>query len=116
MGCDYYICKFLEITFTYGNYTMIELERDYGYYNFSLDEDDPNYDAKYKEYVQETLEPNMKPITIYEDNEFQTKKLEDKYKSLIEEELETYNKNREIKKEWKDIRKIEKMETRYERD
>jgi hypothetical protein len=116
MGCDYYICKDLEITFTYGSFTTIELERDSGYYHFSLDEDDPDYDAKYKEYVEEILQPRMKPIIIYEYNEFTSKKLEDKYKRLIEEELETYNKNHEIKKEWNDIRKIEKIESRYERN
>ena len=115
MGCDYYICKYLEIKFLYLDSTRIDLERDYGYYNFSLDEDDPDYDIKYKEYVEETLEPSMEPIIIYEDNEFKSNKLENKYKSLIEEELETYNKNREIKKEWKDIREIVKNETRYER-
>jgi hypothetical protein len=116
MGCDYYICKYLEINFKYGDYTRIDLERDSGYFYFSLDEDDPDYDAKYEEYVQETLHPNMKPITIYEHNEFKSKKLQDKYQSLIEEELESYNKYREIKKEWKDIREIVKRETRYERD
>ena len=116
MGCDYYICKYLDINFKYGEFTMIPLERDSAYFHFTLDEDDPDYDAKYEEYVEETLKPSMKPITIYEDNEFQTKKLEDKYKALIEEELETYNKNREIKKEWKDIREIVKKESRYERD
>jgi hypothetical protein len=116
MGCDYYICKYLEITFKNGNFTTIELERDSGYYHFSLDEDDPDYDTKYKEYVEETLEPSIKPITIYEHDEFKTKKLENKYKEIIEEELETYNKNRQIKKEWKDIIKIEKLERRYERD
>jgi chromosomal replication initiation ATPase DnaA len=116
MGCDYYICKDLEINFKYGDYTMINLERDSGYFHFSLDEDDPDYDTKYQEYIEETLKPRMKPITIYEDNAFESKKLEDKYKSLIEEELETYNKNRSIKKEWKDIIKIVKIETRYERD
>lgn len=110
MGCDYYICKFLEINFHYMDYTRIILERDSGYFHFSLDEDDPDYDEKYKEYVEETLKPIMEPIIIYEDNVFKSKKLEDKYKSLIERELETH------KKEWKDIRKIVKIETRYERD
>jgi hypothetical protein len=116
MGCDYYICKYLEIKFQYMDYIMVQLERDYGYYNFSLDEDDPDYDIKYKEYVEETLEPSMKPIIIYEDNEFKSKKLENKYKALIEEEFESYNKNREVKKEWKDIREIVKRVSRYERD
>jgi chromosomal replication initiation ATPase DnaA len=96
--------------------TTIDLEYESCYYHFSLDEDDPDYDEKYEEYVEETLTPSMKPITIYEHNEFKSKKLEDKYKSLIEEELESYNKYREIKKEWKDIREIVKKESRFERD
>lgn len=117
MGCDYYIYKILEISFHYGICDLhIDLERDYGYYYFSLDEDDPNYDEKYKEYVEETLQPRMEPIIIYENNEFKTTKLENKYKLLIDEELESYNKNltMELKKEWKDITKIVKKEIRYE--
>ena len=116
MGCDYYICKYLEIKFLYMDFTTIDLEVDPGYFHFSEDVDDPDYDSKYKEYIIETLEPRMKPIIIYENNKFTTQKLQDKYKPLIEEELETYNKNREIKKEWKDIREIVKKEMRYERD
>ena len=119
MGCDYYICKFLEIKFVNTMFSLtIDLETDRGYYSFSLDEDDPTYDEKYTEYVEKTLKPGMEPILIYEYDQFASKKLEDKYRGLIEEELEIYNRGGGVvqKKEWKDIREIVKKEIRYERD
>ena len=119
MGCDYFIEKFLEIKFVNTmSYFTIDLEIERGYYSFSLDQDDPTYDEKYKEYVEEILEPGMEPIIIYTYDAFVTKKLEDKYRVRIEEELERYNKYREVvqKKEWKDIREIVKREVRYERE
>lgn len=68
MGCDYYIYKYLKIKFSsiYILPLYIELERDIGYFNFYLDEDDDDYDKKYKKYVKETLTPNILPIIIYE--------------------------------------------------
>lgn len=116
MGCDYYICKCLEIKFHSLFSLTIDLERDNGYFNFYLDEDDPNYNTEYEEYVKKTLENCMNPIIIYENNQFNTKKLEEKYKFLIDEELKSYNKGHEHKKEWKDIIEIVKIEYRYERD
>jgi len=117
MGCDYYICKFLEIDFHYSiSPLIIELSSDRGYFYFNLDEDDPDYDEKYELYVQETLEPGMKPILIYDYDTFLSLNLESKYKRLIQDELNKYNNNREDKKEWKDITQIKKRETRWERD
>jgi hypothetical protein len=119
MGCDYYISKFLKIKFVNSTFElMITLERDTGYYSFSMDEDDPDYDEKYEEYIKETLQPGMKPIVIYEYDIFTSKKLEDKYKPLIDAELERYNNSCGMihRKEWKDIREISKRERRYERD
>lgn len=119
MGCDYLIEKFLQINFvnTLSDFTIV-LEIDTGYYSFSLDEDDPTFDEKYKEYVEKTLEPGMEPIIIYEHDQFISKKLENKYQRLIETELASYNNSRSLvqRKEWKDIRDIVKKETRYERD
>ena len=116
MGCDYYICKYLKINFQSILSLLIELERDRGYFNFDLDEDDIDYDKKYEKYVKEQLRSNMKPIVIYDKNEFINSKLENKYKFLIEEELNMYNRSHENKIEWKDILDIVKIETRYERD
>jgi len=119
MGCDYFISKFLEIKFVNSmSEITIELEIDKGYYSFSLDEDDPMYDEKYTEYVEKILYRRMEPILIYDLDQFTSKKLEDKYRVRIEEELEKYNKYREVveRKEWKDIREIVKREVRYERE
>jgi len=117
MGCDYFIEKFLVITFvnTMSNFTII-LEIDTGHYSFSLDEDHPIYDEKYAEYVEKTLEPGMEPIIIYEYDQFTSKKLENKYQMQIEEELKKYNKYSPVQKEWKDIQEIVKREIRYEKE
>ena len=119
MGCDYLIEKFLQINFanTMSDFTII-LEIDKGYYSFSLDEDDPTYDEKYTEYVENILKSGMDPIIIYEHDQFTSKKLENKYRGHIEQELERYNNSRSLvqRKEWKDIREIVKKEMRYERD
>jgi len=110
MGCDYYIVKVIEIRFNDSlSPIQIELERDRGYFDFYMDEDDPLYDEKEKEYINDCLTPSMTPIVIYKNGEFSSEKLELKYKNTIHRQL---NNN----KEWKDIRKIIKYEYRYERD
>lgn len=116
MGCDYYICKYLKINFQSILSLFIELDRDKGYFYFDLDEDDPDYNKKYKKYVNEILTPNMKPIIIYENNQFINSNLENKYTFLIQEKLNRYNRSHENKIEWNDILDIKKIETRYERD
>jgi len=58
----------------------------------------------------------MKPIIIYENNQFVNNILENKYKLFIHKELNIYNKNYDTKIENKDILDIIKIETRFERD
>jgi len=111
MGCDYYIVKALEIDFNYSiSSRFIELERNRGYFNFDLDEDDPNFDKLYKEYIRDTLEPGMDPILIYDGEAFTSKKVELKYKEMVEKEL------LKLGKAWTDVRKICKIEYSYERE
>jgi hypothetical protein len=118
MGCDYYIYKYLKIKFQNNLPLYIQLEKDIGYFNFNEDDDDDDdeYDKNYTKYVKDILTPNMKPIIIYEKNQFVNSKLEKKYKILIEEELKSYNKSHENKIEWNDILDIKKIEIREERD
>jgi len=116
MGCDYYICKYLKIKFQNNLPSYILLEKDIGYFNFNEDEDDTDYDKKYTKYVKDILTPNMKPIIVYEKNQFVNSKLEKKYKILIEEELNNYNRSHDNKIEWNDILDIKKIEIREERD
>jgi hypothetical protein len=116
MGCDYYIIRYLKVTFEDSTSFDIELERDRGYFDFYMDEDEPNYEEKYREYIQSVLSNEMKPIVIFKDKEFSTLFLENKYKLLIEEELNSFNKNRDLKMEWTNIKKIVKKESRWERD
>jgi RNase P/RNase MRP subunit p30 len=51
----------------------------------------------------------MKPIIIYDNNNFNTLSFERKYKSLVEDKINERN------KKWSDIKKIIKVERRYER-
>jgi len=117
MGCDYYIDKDLHI---YDNnniiFSHINLEHERGYYWFGslLDEDEDGYDNELSEYIKNILEPNilepnMKPIIIYDNNTFIKLSYENKYKKLIEDDLKLY------KKTWNDVNKIVKVENRYER-
>lgn len=117
MGCDYYINKYLRIKFQNIDTWYIQVEEQKGYFNFYLDNDDYEYDEKYSEYVEETLTPILNPIIVYAQNQFVNSKLQNKYKTCIEEELNMYNteiKN-ENKIEWKDIIDITKIEKRHER-
>ena len=115
MICDYYICKYLKIEFQSILPLFIELEKDRGYFNFYLDEDEPDYDKKHKKYLEETLTPRMKPIIVYEKNEFVNTKLENKYKLLVKEELDRFNISQVNKLEWSDILDIKKVEIRFTR-
>jgi len=117
MGCDYYIYKYLKIKFNNNNFPLfIQLEKDLGFFDFDLDEDDPDYDKKYKKYIKQMLTPNMKPIIIYEKNQFANSKLENKYKFFIQEELNRFNNSHEEKIDWSNILDVNKIETREERD
>ena len=109
MGCDYYIYKDLNIYYNDNKYISISLERDRGYYNDIYDEDEEDYEEKMKKYIKECLTPVMKPIIIYIDNNFKNINFENKYKHLIENEINKYN----IK--WCEITKIIKEENRFER-
>jgi hypothetical protein len=111
MGCDYYIVKSLYIYYTDNTKTSIEVERDRGYYYYDdMDEDEIDYETKLEEYVQKLLTPKMKPILLYSNNGFVKTTYADKYKNLIEYEILKNDKN------WEDIVKIIKVESRYERE
>jgi hypothetical protein len=112
MGCDYYIDKNLYI-YDYNNIILsyINLEHERGYYWFYslLDEDEDGYDKELTSYIKDTLEPSMKPIVIYSNNNFNKLSFQNKYKKLIENDLELVNKT------LNDVNKIIKIEKRYER-
>jgi hypothetical protein len=109
MGCDYYIVKYLNIYYNDTDYLVVELERERCYYYFQYDEDSDDYDDKINEYIKGCLTPEMKPIIIYSSNSFNKVNSETKYKSLIENEINSYG------KKWCEITKIIKVESRFER-
>jgi hypothetical protein len=110
MGCDYYIEKNLVIYYKDKTRDYISLSRDRGYFYFSdLDEDDPDYEIKNNELIRLQLEPRNKPLVIYQKDEFVTNLLENKYRPIVE-------RNMQNGKCFLDIEKIIKKENRYERD
>jgi len=110
MGCDYYILKVLRIYYTETDYLDVELTRERGYYYYQFDEDEEHYENKVSEYINDILTPKMKPIMLYENNNFIQLSFETKYKTIIDNEI---NKNNMI---WDHIHKIVKVEERYERE
>jgi hypothetical protein len=109
MGCDYYILKVLRIYYTETDYLEVELTRERGYYYYQFDEDEEHYENKVSEYINDILTPKMKPILLYDNNNFIQLSFETKYKTIIDNEI---NKNN---MRWGDIHKIVKVEERYER-
>ena len=108
MGCDYYIVIKLYIYFNNNeyNYLTIELERYKGYYSYNeYDEDEEKLD----EYIKSVLRPTIKPIVVYDNNNFKKLSFQTIYKYLIEEKINEHN------KKWSDVKKIIKVERRYER-
>lgn len=105
MGCDYYIVKALYIYYN-NKYLDIELSREKGYYYYDFDSDDEDYDTKINEYIRKHLTPNMKPIILYNDNNFIQESYKQKYKNMILDEIKKYN------IEWSEITQIKKIEYR----
>jgi hypothetical protein len=113
MGCDYYIDKNLHIYDQNDKeISYINLEHEKGYYGFFsvLDEDEDGYDEERADYIKEELKSSIKPIVIYTNNTFYKSTFENKYKKVIEDELKIYNKT------LNDVKKILKIEHRYERE
>jgi hypothetical protein len=112
MGCDYYIDKDLQL-YDYNDIILacINLERRKGYYWFvsELDEDEDGYYEEIRQYKKDILEISMKPILIYSNKYFNKISFETKYKKIIEDELNLFNKT------LNDVSKIIKTENRYER-
>lgn len=107
MGCDYYIIKNLHVYYNDNDYLEIELERLRMYYDEDdYDPDEEDYEKKINEYIKNTLTPKMKPIVIYDNNNFRNLSLEEKYKALVENEIN------KVDKKWCEITKIMKVEHR----
>lgn len=112
MGCDYYIDKNLYIYYNDDKlFSYINLEHEKGYYYFFpvLDEDEDGYEEEREKEIIRYLETQMQPIVIYSNNSFCKSSFENKYKKMIEREIQKYGKTMDAVKE------IIKMEERYER-
>jgi len=117
MGCDYYITTNLNIYYNnvlnndVQDFSIIELKKERGYYYYPthIDEDDDDFENSLLEYIEEQLMPKMPPILIYYNGTFKNSKLENKYFTLVNEQLKYEN------REWKEINKIIKDEFRWER-
>jgi len=113
MGCDYYIDKNLHI-YDYNDreisYINVGHERGYYWFISTLDEDEDGYDEQNIQYKKQHLQPSMKPIVIYINNTFNKLSFENKYKKIIEDDINRFNKT------LNDVKKIIKKENRYERE
>lgn len=110
MGCDFYIVKSLFL-YLEEDYVEMELERDHGYFNWDLyDEEDPEYKTKMEDCMQRVLEATGPPILIYDGNCFLQPILESLYKSLVEKEI------MRVGIQWNQIKRIVKEETRFRRE
>ena len=106
MGCDYYIYKYLDITFENNRPGYIELSCDRGYFYEPCDIDEEECQEKLEQYYDEQLQSDFVPIVIYENNNFVNKYLENKYIKTIK------NYCNDIRLEMKDIIKIVKNENK----
>jgi len=113
MGCDYYIAKVLQIEYyTENDDSEIEVSRERCYYNiegYGYDEDEDDYDEKVNMYIKNMLTPQMKPIILFTKSTFNKASSEEKYGSLVEDELKRSDLT------WGDVKTITKIEKRYER-
>jgi ABC-type Zn2+ transport system substrate-binding protein/surface adhesin len=127
MNYDYFIDKNLYIYFNDKNVLYINLHHDERYFLIKNkdnknnnndknkdknkdDDDDNNTDQdndKDKEFIMNYLEGKINSYTIYKNNIFYNTDIENKYKNIIENEL---NKN---SKKWININKIIFKEERY---
>lgn len=86
MACDYYTYKYLDIVSKNRVNGYIELDREKGYFwGHSIDEDEDNYDEKLETHYTRQLESDFVPITIYENNNFISKKIEERYMTMVQE-------------------------------
>ena len=110
MGCDFYIIKLLRVYYNDAEYLELELNREKGYYeDLEFDEDADDYDEKITEYMQQVLTVKVEPIIIYTNSKFNKSSCSEKYKTIVESELNRYN------KKWSDVIQIIKVEERRER-
>ena len=100
----------LHIYYNEIDYLDFELNREKCYYYYQFDEDEEHYEDKISEYINNILKPKMKPIMLYDNNNFIQPSFETKYKTIIDNEI---NKNN---MRWDNICKIIKLEERYERE
>jgi len=116
MGCDYYILQNLYIYYNDHSFHYINLHRDRGYYSQIFDDfimntiskDDSI--SKWKKIKNFHLEPRAVPFLIYNNNSFNNIYLSNKYKEIIDFQINNNNKT------WDDIKEIVIIEERPERD
>jgi hypothetical protein len=109
MGCDFYICKNIHVCYTDQTYSVIQLNKERGYFHYPclLDEDEDEYVQFYEESIRQQLKPATNPILLYKNNSFRQERFDSKYRKMVEKKLEHDKKN------WEQVSKIVKLEERY---
>ena len=100
----------MHIYYSETDYVEVELARERGYYDdLQFDEDADDYEEKVNEHIKDMLTPKTEPIVIYINNRFIKLSCAEKYRTLIESEINQRDKT------WSEITKIVKVEKRQER-
>jgi hypothetical protein len=82
MGCDYYIVTLLQIEYD-GGFHSIELNRQSCWWgDYPYDTDDPNQPGCEK-YYEQYLKTDKKPIVLFDNGQWRTEALRDKYETMI---------------------------------
>lgn len=105
IGGDYYIDENLHI-YDHNNipFSYIKLNHKIGYDTFITVFNKDEHWEKVVQYKKETLDTNIKSIVIFNNNTFNKLDFESKYKKLIEDKLNLFDKT------WNDVGTIIKIE------
>ena len=114
MRCDYYIEQKLYIHYNDNSFSFIKLHRDRGYYHENYDKflmnitDEDTQASKWEKFKKYHLEPIAIPFVIFSNNNFIDIHLVNTYKEIIETKM--------INKKWDNVKQIEIVEERHERE
>ena len=108
---QYYIEKHLLLHYNNKELSNIIIDKQIGTFYLPLfDGDEQVLEYVKNDYLSSILKPRKEPKTIFKYRRFLSKKWQEKYSVIVEEELSRLN------KKWGDLNEIVKLEKRYIND
>lgn len=108
---QYYIEKHLLLRYNNKELSNIVIDKQIGTFYLPLfDGDEQVLEYVKNDYLSTILKPRKEPKIIFKYRRFLTRKWQDKYSVIVEEELTRLN------KKWGDLNEIVKLEKRYMND